>query len=152
MRRPRLRRLYFLAVGLAAMAAAPGSLEAQSFGDLLRLLRAGGSWVGIPVQDGEGRVDLGSLPTAGMEVEGCARIWSGHSGTWEIRAEDVGSDRLLEATVRPGEAVHFRHATGNTARVRVDVRWSEPRDTTLVLWVGVRRAGRSDDGELCAPG
>nr|NIP60271.1 hypothetical protein [Gemmatimonadota bacterium]NIR80713.1 hypothetical protein [Gemmatimonadota bacterium]NIT89517.1 hypothetical protein [Gemmatimonadota bacterium]NIU33311.1 hypothetical protein [Gemmatimonadota bacterium]NIU37601.1 hypothetical protein [Gemmatimonadota bacterium] len=112
----------------------PASLRAQTMADLFRAIQRGGGWVGIPVVEGEGSLDTGIVPTAGIALSGCARVWSGHSGTWEIRVEDLIAARVIEASLGPGESVRFSHATGPGARLQVDVRWSEPRDTTLALW------------------
>lgn len=139
-----------LALLLGGLGAAPAPAGAQSLADLFRFLSRGGGWVRVPVQGGEGGVDSGTVPTGGLEVEGCARIWSGHSGTWRVRAEEVVTGRVLADTVRPGEPVRFRHATRARARLRVDVRWSEPRDTTLLVWIGLRRQGEEADA-ACRP-
>jgi hypothetical protein len=46
--------------------------------------------------------------------------------------------------------VRFAHEFGLRSQIEFDFQWSEPRDTTLFLWVGVDRA---DDGpdEACKP-
>jgi hypothetical protein len=36
------------------------------------------------------------------------------------------------------------------AQLDVKVRWSEPRDTTLLVWVGLDRPGRPK-GDSCEP-
>ena len=48
-----------------------------------------------------------------------------------------------------GERVPFRYRTGRRAQLSVDVRWSEPRDTTLVVWVGLETPGQQRD--VCDP-
>lgn len=144
------RTAALLTLLLGGVSAAPSPAGAQSVGELLRALSRGGGWVQIPVVDGEGGVDSGPVPTGGLELDGCVRIWSGHSGSWDVRAEDTVTGRVLERSVVPGEPVRFSHATRSRARLRVDVRWSEPRDTTLLVWVGVQRAGR-EGGAACEP-
>lgn len=148
LRRPGTIALLALLSG--ALVASPATARGQSLTDLLQILSRGGGWVNIPVDDGRGTVDSGTVPTAGMDFEGCVRIWSGHSGTWHVRAEEVVSERVLEESVVPGESVRFRHATRGRARLRVDVRWSEPRDTTLLVWIGLRRQGE-DAEAACRP-
>lgn len=142
--------LLLSALFFGALLVFPGSLRAQTVADLFRAIQRGGGWVGIPVHEGRGSLDTGVVPTAGIALSGCARVWSGHSGSWEIRAEDLIAERVIEARLEPGESMRFRHGTGPGARLRVDVRWSEPRDTTLVLWVGLERKGESPT-EACRP-
>jgi len=144
------RSFSFPALLVVLLFAAPASLQAQTMADLFRAIQRGGGWVGIPVEEGEGSLDTGVVPTAGIALSGCARVWSGHSGTWEIRAEDLLAERVIEASLGPGESVRFSHATGPGARLRVDVRWSEPRDTTLALWIGLERKGEEPE-EACEP-
>lgn len=145
------RRLTLAGLMIGLPLLLPASLQGQTLTDLFRALRAGGGWVEIPVEAGAGSVDTGLVPTAGIALSGCARVWSGHSGEWEIRAEDVVAERVIDARLGPGESVRFSHEAGMRARLRVDVRWSEPRDTTLVLWIGLDRKGEAT-GAACEPG
>ena len=64
-------------------------------------------------------------------------VWWGHSGTWEIRAHEsvLGSNLRIEA--EPGVGVTFEHDFGMTAQVDIEFEWSEPRDTTLLLWIAL---------------
>lgn len=128
----------------------PTDVRAQSMGDLLAAVRNGGGWMAIPIEDGRGSVETSSIPTGRFTLEGCARVWSGHSGSWRLRAEDLLGDDVMEATLDAGEAVRFRHRPGPRARLRVDVLWSEPENTTLFLWVGL---GSANDGsrDPCEP-
>lgn len=138
---------FFLALFLVLV---PSSIEGQSVGPLLEAIRQGGSWVNIPIEDGRGSVETGQVPTFGLELAGCARVWSGHSGTWTVEAVDLVADRTMTAVLDPDEAVRFRHRSGSRARLTVDVRWSEPRDTTLFLWVGLGGEDRRT-GDACEP-
>lgn len=122
---------------------------AQSVGDVLEALRSGGGWVAVPIEDGRGSVETISLPTGRFTVEGCARVWSGHSGSWRLRAEDLLGDAVMEATLEAGEAIRFRHDPGPRTRLRVDARWSESADTTLFLWVGL--GSGSGERDPCEP-
>lgn len=144
------RRLSFAALMIGLLFVLPTPAQGQTMADLFRALRIGGGWVEIPVEAGAGSLDTGLVPTAGIELSGCARVWSGHSGEWEIRAEDRVAGRVIETRLAPGDAFRFSHQAGVRARLRVDVRWSEPRDTTLVLWVGLDRKG-DEPGEACEP-
>lgn len=134
---------------VAAACALPRPASAQSFSELLNVIRRGGGWVAVPVESGRGTLQSASVPTGGLRLEGCARVWSGHSGSWRIRAEDVVSEEVLEATLGPGETVTFDHESSSRARVRLDVTWSEPRDTTFLLWVGL--GARSPARDPCTP-
>lgn len=134
---------------VATACAFPRPASAQSFSELLNVIRRGGGWVAVPVESGRGTLQSASVPTGGLRLEGCARVWSGHSGSWRIRAEDVVSDEVLEATLVPGETVTFDHESSSRARVRLDVTWSEPRDTTFLLWVGL--GARSPERDPCTP-
>lgn len=122
----------------------------QTIGPLLEAVRQGGSWVNIPIEEGQGTVETGIVPTLGLEVAGCARIWSGHSGRWTVTAADELSDTTLTAVLAPNEPLRFRHQAGPRARLSVDVRWSEARNTTLFLWVGLGGEERST-GDACVP-
>ena len=137
-------------LGLLFFALAPSPGAAQSVGLLLEAIRQGGSWVNIPIEDGKGSVETTEVPTFGLELAGCARVWSGHSGTWTVEAADLVADRTLTATLDPDEAVRFRHRSGPRARLTVDVEWSEARDTTLFLWVGLGGEERRS-GDACVP-
>ncbi|MFW6200371.1 MAG: hypothetical protein ACOC8K_07355, partial [Gemmatimonadota bacterium] len=110
----------------------------------------GGSWVNIPIDGGQGSVETAVVPTFGLELAGCARVWSGHSGLWTITASDQVADSSLTAVVEPDEPIRFRHRAGARARLSVDVRWNEPRDTTLLLWVGLGDEER-EVGDACEP-
>jgi len=137
-----------LALVFSVLGPTPGA--GQSVGPLLEAIRQGGSWVNIPIEDGKGSVETAEVPTFGLELAGCARVWSGHSGTWTVEAADLVADRTFTATLDPDEAVRFRHRSGPRARLTVDVQWSEPRDTTLFLWVGLGGEERRN-GDACEP-
>jgi len=134
--------------GLLLVAATPAS--AQSPTDFLRALQRGGGWVEIPVEEGRGRLETRSVTTGGLSFRGCTRLWEGNSGQWEIRAEEPVTGRVVEASLGPGDDLPFEHTTGPSARLQVDVRWSEPRDTTLFLWVGLASRNGSPE-EACEP-
>jgi len=65
------------------------------------------------------------------------QVWGGHSGSWDIRAQDVMGPGKFDVSILPGEPTPFAYQAGPQSRLQVDVRWSEPRDTTLLLWVGL---------------
>jgi len=52
--------------------------------------------------------------------------------------------------VEPGEPVEFSYTTGTLSRLTVEARWSEARDTTLLVWIGLEtRTPRRPDA--CVP-
>jgi hypothetical protein len=118
-----------------------GALRAESRGqtvqDLLQVMQQGGGWIGIPIEEGRGTVSTIVVPTGGLVVAGCLRVYPGHSGRWRIRARDTLGEGRLDASVTAGEPVRFTYAAGLRAQLEVDARWSEARDTTLLVWVGV---------------
>ena len=128
---------------------APPALHAQEAADVLQGLRNGGGWVSIPIEAGVGSVNTATVPTMGMTLAGCLNVWAGHSGQWEIRAHDSVTDSTLVITAEPGVGVLFSHTFGLQAQLDVDFRWSEPRDTTLILWVGLA-LGKTRE-EACRP-
>jgi hypothetical protein len=144
LREPGRRAVVSTMLAVAALlAATPSVVAAQSLLDVLAAVRQGGGWVGIPIERGRGKVLTRALPAAGMELSGCMQVWHGHSGRWDIRAADTYTSQRLEARVVSGEPMPFAYETGAWAQLDVEVRWSEPRDTTLLLWVGLERRGRS---------
>lgn len=124
--------LLFLLLGFGQT---PG--EAQNLPELLRSIQQGGGWVRIPVEEGEGSLRTVALPVGGLKVNGCMQVWGGHSGRWDIRGLDLRGSGELDISVQPGEPTLFEYQAGSQAQLEVNVRWSEPRDTTLLLWVGL---------------
>ncbi len=135
---------------LAAALAAPAPLHAQSMLDLLQSIRAGGGWVEIPIHDGQGTLTTPALPTAGMTLEGCLQVYAGQTGAWEIHARDMLGSGKLDLKVAPGEPRTFLYQPGPQGQLRVDAHWSEPRDTTLLLWVGLKTRFQPKR-DACAP-
>lgn len=140
-------RTTLLATTLSVLAVQP--LDAQATADVLAGIRNGGGWASIPITRGRGSVRTATMPAMGMTVAGCMTVWGGHSGDFEIRAHDNVSDSTLVVTAHPGVGVPFSHTFGMQAQVDFDVRWTEPRDTTLLLWVGLA-IGRTRQ-EACQP-
>ncbi len=126
-----------IALGLLAPAA---PVRGQTLGDVLEAIRVGGGWIRIPVEAGHGTLLTPALPSAGRVVEGCLEIWPGHSGSWSLEVNDTYGNGSLETTALPADDIPFTYETGLLAQLDVDVRWSEPRDTTLMVWVGLRNA------------
>lgn len=140
-----------LAPALAALllGATPVAACGQSILDLLQSIRDGGGWVYIDVVGGRGTWVSSALPTMELTLTGCMQVYAGHSGRWDIRARDALGDGTLDANVAGGERVPFRYRTGRRAQLNVDARWSEARDTTLVVWVGLETPGQRRD--VCEP-
>jgi hypothetical protein len=113
--------------------------------DLLASIRQGGGWIDVQIQRGKGSVLTPVLPTAGMNVAGCFRVWGGHSGLWDFHVRDTQGQARLQKLALPDQPVPFTHATGPLAQLDLQVRWSEPRDTTLILWVGLRTPSSARD-------
>lgn len=134
---------------LALASLAPAAVAAQEAADIMDGLRQGGGWVRVPIQAGAGSARTMTLPSVGMTLAGCLNVWGGHSGSWEIRARDNVSAAELVVEAQPGVGVPFSHTFGFQAQVDFDFRWSEARDTTLLMWVGLA-VGRSVR-EACTP-
>jgi hypothetical protein len=132
-----------------ALVALPTPLRGQSILDLLQSIRAGGGWVYIDIANGRGTWVSRPLPTLELTLKGCMQVYAGHSGRWDLRARDALGDGHLQATVAGGEPVPFRYRTGARSQLDVEVRWSERRDTTLAVWVGLESLGKTRDP--CAP-
>lgn len=139
--------LLLLALGTLALPARAG---AQVVSDVMAGIREGGGWVAIPIEDGRGTFSTVTLPTAGMTLDGCVNVWYGHSGTWSIEAHERLRDSVLTLDAEPGIGVPFSHQFGMRAQIDFDFRWSEARDTTLMLWVGVDFFGEGADA-ACEP-
>ena len=131
------------------LVSAPLPARAQSLLDLLRSIRQGGGWVSIPIEAGRGSWSSEVIPTMELTLAGCMQVYAGHSGRWDIVARDSLGHGRMEADVIGGERVPFRYETGQRAQLTLEARWSEPRDTTLLLWVGLRTPGHKRD--VCAP-
>jgi hypothetical protein len=142
----RTLQLLITAIALAA----PQPSGAQKVADVMTGIRDGGGWIGVPIEAGHGTFSTVTLPTAGMTLKGCVTVWYGHSGRWEIEARERIADDVLRIAAEPGIGVPFSHEFGMRAQIDFDFRWSEARDTTLMLWVGLDLMGR-DDGEACEP-
>jgi len=147
-----LRRVGRLGAALLVWAAcAPGAAAGQTLLDLLAAVRQGGGWIDIPVERGRGSLLTSMLPTAGLGVAGCIRLWGGHSGTWDIRVRDTQGSSRLDAVVRPNQPLPFVYRAGPLSQLDVQVRWSEPRDTTLVMWVGLGGGVGGTGRDPCEP-
>lgn len=137
-----------IALATLCLVAAP-ALHAQETADVLDGLRSGGGWVSIPIEDGVGSARTATMPAMGLTVTGCLNVWMGHSGEFEIQAHDAVADSSLVMSAVPGVGIPFSHTFGMQAQVDFDFRWSEPRDTTLLLWVGLA-IGKTVE-EACQP-
>lgn len=136
---------------LATVALWGGATSAQGqIAEFLQAVNQGGGWISLDVVDGQGRYESGILPVGGLRVDGCFQVWKGHSGTWSVRAEDRLGDGELDVRARPGQPVEFAYKAGLQAQLDVSVEWSEPRDTTLFMWVGIS-ALAGGDRDVCQP-
>lgn len=142
--------------GLVALAVCCSPVPAE--GQILQLLKAvgnGGSWINLPVKKGRASLRSPVLPLAGLSINGCLHVWRRHSGSWTIRATDSVGGQELEAELEPGTPSKFDYKAGFQAKLEVEVEWSEPRDTTLFMWVGVERARKKrkkdDERDICQP-
>ena len=135
---------------LAALLAGPTALGAQTVQEVLTTIRNGGGWVAVPIQSGLGSASTVMLPTMGMTLTGCVNVWEGHTGAWQIRARDTIGEDSLEMRSTPGEGVRFNHEFGLRSKLEFEFEWSEPRDTTLYLWVGLDRED-DEPAASCTP-
>lgn len=135
---------------LALIALTPTAAGAQTLADLLATMRAGGGWVSIPIEGGRGELVTRVVLTGGMTIAGCVQIWPGHSGRWEIDATETRREETFRMLAHAGQPAPFSHKTGPMAQIDLKVRWSEPRDTTLFLWVGLEWIG-AHDRNVCEP-
>ena len=133
-----------------ASMAIPHASAAQRVTDVMGIVRDGGGWVGIPVEAGVGRYSTGTVPTMGLSVNGCVQVAPEHSGEWVISAKDHVAQAGLTLETPPGTGVPFAHSCGRQAQLDFEVRWSEPRDTTLVMWVGLA-LGAEGNTAACGP-
>lgn len=138
-----------LAIATAIGLLIPSAGSAQGIAQILEAVRVGGSWVSLPVERGLARMTTMVLPSAGRTIRGCLEIWPGHSGQWTVRVADTYGNGRLEARARPSEDIPFSYSTGMMAQLDVEVEWSEPRDTTLLVWVGLENSRR--DHDPCEP-
>lgn len=138
---------------LVAVALAASALPAHGqILELMRIVSEGGSWLGLPVTEGRASLEGPVVPVAGLALNGCLQVWDGHSGEWTIRAKDRLGGGGIDVTASPGQPVRFEFRGGLQAQLDVAVEWSEPRDTTLHVWVGVASpSARSGDRDICQP-
>ncbi len=142
------RTAALIAVALA-VSAVPA--QAQIF-ELMRIVSDGGSWLALPVTAGGASLQSPAVPVAGLSLNGCLRVWDGHSGEWTIRAEDRLGESRIDVTALPGQPVRFEFRGGVQAQLDLQVEWSEARDTTLHVWVGVAPPSvRDDERDVCRP-
>lgn len=140
-----------VSIALAAtLVAGPSEARAQGIQEVLATIRNGGGWVSVPIEAGRGTVSTLLLPTMGLTLTGCVNVWEGQSGSWKIRARDTIAEDSLSMAAQPGEGVRFEHEFGMRSQIEFQFEWSEPRDTTLFLWVGL---DREEDGPevACRP-
>ena len=157
MRRSVIARMSLALTGFALTVPATAA-EAQLV-EAMKALSEGGSWLNLPVRNGKAALRGPLVPLAGLAVDGCLVVWRRHSGEWTIHAKDERSGQAIDTVVIPGTPVRFAYKAGGTARFSVEIEWSEPRDTTLFVWLGASRVrrGSGDDGaegngeDICTP-
>ncbi|MEX2466442.1 MAG: hypothetical protein WD995_06000 [Gemmatimonadota bacterium] len=142
--------LPLLLAAFIALFASPSSAQAQSVGELMASMQRGGGWVSVPIENGTGHVSTATLPTVGLTVAGCVHVWAGHTGRWDIQARDALGAGRLQMEAGAGESVPFTYTAGMRSQLEVDFSWSEARDTTLFLWVGLARPNQ-DPASTCEP-
>jgi hypothetical protein len=145
-----IKHFSMLLTALAVPFGLPSSVGAQSVGELMASMQRGGGWVSVPIKNGTGHVSTATLPTVGLTVAGCIHVWGGHTGRWDIRARDALGSGRLQMQAGAGESVPFTYTAGMRSQLEVDFSWSEPRDTTLYLWVGLARPNQ-DPQSTCEP-
>ncbi len=136
---------------LVAVLSSPVSAEGQ-ISALLQAVGNGGSWIRLAVEDGRASYVSPVFPVAGLAVDGCVQVWMGHSGSWTLRAKDTMSGDEINFTTGPGEPARFEYQAGFQAQLDVSIEWSEPRDTTLYMWVGLSTPVTNDrERDICQP-
>jgi hypothetical protein len=140
-------RLLLVTASLATVR--PGTLDAQALDGITTAIRNGGGWVSVDIKGGRGSATTLPLPTMGMKLSGCVRVLDGLSGRWRITAHETVADTTLEVNAVAGQGVPFSHEFGLRSQIDVEFVWSEPRDTTLFLWVGLGDA--ESDPDVCIP-
>lgn len=150
MLRPSLLRSCLAVAAVFGPALSSSDVSAQGVGDMMSGVRDGGGWVNVPIVAGEGAFRTPTLPSMAMTLRGCVNVWPGHSGSFTIEARENVGGETIRMDAEPGVGVPFEHEFGLTAQVDFDFRWSEPRDTTLYLWVGVDLEGAGADS-VCEP-
>jgi hypothetical protein len=142
-----LARVLLVVAGLAV--ARPVALDAQGLDGAMAAIRNGGGWVSVDITGGRGSAKTLILPTMGMTLNGCVRVHDAHSGRWRITAHETIGDATLVVNAVPGQGETFSHEFGLRSQIDVEFVWSEPRDTTLHLWVGLGDA--ESDPDVCIP-
>jgi hypothetical protein len=146
-------KLVMLGLAMIILLSAPAFSSAQERSETANVLSAlqdGGLWVTIPILAGEGTISTVRVPAMALGITGCVNVWHGHSGSWQIEAHENVLGSVLRIEAQPGLGVPFEHDFGMQAQVDVKFSWSEARDTTLMLWVGVALAGAKNES-LCQP-
>ncbi|MEM7415165.1 MAG: hypothetical protein AAF389_06700 [Gemmatimonadota bacterium] len=138
------------AAAAIALALPTTDAAAQGVSEMMSGVRDGGGWVNVPIVAGEGAFKTPTIPSMAMTLRGCVNVWPGHSGSFTIEARENVGGETVRMDAEPGVGVTFEHEFGLTAQVDFDFRWSEARDTTLYLWVGVDLAGEGADS-VCEP-
>lgn len=146
----RFSSIVLVSLVAASLTLTPTTVSAQSVKDLLASMEQGGGWVSVPISNGTGHVSTMTVPTVGVTVAGCVQVWRGHSGRWDIEARDALGSGRLAMSAEAGEPVPFTYTAGMRSQLEIDFAWSEPRDTTLYLWVGLARPNQ-DPEETCEP-
>lgn len=131
------------------LAAVPTSAEGQ-LGRLLQAVKEGGGWARFSVEEGRGGYRSAAVPVAGLSLDGCFQVVQPATGTWTLTARDLLGDGRIEATVGAGEPVRFSYEAGFRTQLDVVVEWSEPRDTTLVVWIGLETLAQ-EGRDVCQP-
>lgn len=156
----RVRRGVIARLSLAGIAlTVPATAAEAQLLQAMKALSEGGSWINLPVRNGKAALRGPLVPLAGLSVDVCLVVWRRHSGQWTVHLKEERSGQAIDTVALPGEPVRLAYKAGFTARFSVDVEWSEPRDTTLFVWVGASRArGRGGDDDpddeeedICTP-
>ncbi len=131
------------------LAVAPTAAESQ-LARLLQAVRDGGGWVRFEVEDGKSGYRSDPVPVVGLSLDGCFQVVQPRTGSWTLTARDMLGDGRIKATVEAGEPVRFSYEAGFRTQLDVVAEWSEPRNTTLVMWVGLETLA-DDDRDICEP-
>ena len=90
--------------------------------------------ISVPVKNGHGTVST-SKTTFGITMEGHFEIKSPDNGTWTLVVKDGKNTIINKSGVKKGEQIPFKYHTGFKISMHFDAKWSEIKDTTLIIHV-----------------
>ena len=90
--------------------------------------------ISVPVKNGHGTASTSKI-TLGITMEGHFEIKSPDNGTWTLVVKDGKNTIINKSGVKKGEQIPFKYHTGFKTSMHFDAKWSEIKDTTLIIHV-----------------